>query len=124
MVKYGADLNRSSFIASAAEYGYINVVRYLDERGVKLDVDDDYPFIRAFDEEHFDVIQYIVERTPNRQFDPDFVFDHHILEYRNLDVLYYLYEEGFDFTVFGDTFENLIERNKKQSIKKVLTYHG
>jgi ankyrin repeat protein len=118
---YGADLKKDKFLSSSCQYGALDVVKFLASRGADLTHDDNYPLNIAVMYEQFDVLRYLIESGVPPVFDIYLHTELTILRYNNLSMLEYMKDVGFDFSVFDDTYENLIERNKKKAIKEVLT---
>jgi hypothetical protein len=119
--EYGADLTKGKFLTSACQYGDLVVVEYLASIGSDIHCDDNYPLTISIMYEQFDVLRYLIKSGVPPVFDIHLITELTILRYNNLSMLEYMKDVGFDFSVFDDTYENLIERNKKKAIKEVLT---
>jgi hypothetical protein len=50
----------------AAEYGFVEVVRFLCEAGADFRVDDNIPIVRAIENNHLEVVRYLVEVGADR----------------------------------------------------------
>ena len=108
MLERGADLHADDNYALgwAADFGHLEVVKYLLEQGADLNANNDEALRFAAEKGHLEVVKYLLEQGANLHADDNLAL-RFAANHDRLEVVQYLLERGADVDVLSE--KNLIK---------------
>lgn len=64
-ISHGAHIDQSKALIIASEKGYLNIVKFLIDRGANVNVENGLPLIRSSKNGHFNVVKFLIEKGAN-----------------------------------------------------------
>ena len=110
-------------LGEAAKYGHLSIVKYLVEKGVKFNTDDEWALREATYKGHLDIVRYLIENGADMH-----IWDEHILLwasiYGHLSIVKYLVENGANFHIDQEKALVLAADNGHLPVVKFLVENG
>ena len=114
---------KESFLKEAAEYGHLEIVKYLVKHGADIHTQNDYALRYATEKGYLDIVKYLVENGADIHANNDFSL-RSAADNGHLEIAKYLVEQGADIHALQDFSLRWAATNGHFEIVKYLVEHG